>query len=206
HLPDDPDTLTVGQLTRLLDDQAKSWAIIEKNPTQFLPDDYVRRNQRLCESPSYRQFVKWANIELGRDADFDAAQELYSRLAKRQRMIFADIDLMPLADAMRLLEQPEAASPPPPRGDETTAVAADASGIVTPEAPAELPDLVTLDQAAARVHRSKRTLERYKTKGTLPEPTVEGGGGKFALYDWKIMRPWLTKEFGVILPERFSGG
>jgi hypothetical protein len=68
---------------------------------------------------------------------------------------------------------------------------------------AELPDLVDLDQAAAAVHTSKRTLERHKTEGTLPEPVVEGGGGKPALYDWKIMRPWLMKTFGVVLPERF---
>jgi hypothetical protein len=71
------------------------------------------------------------------------------------------------------------------------------------EPTAELPDLVTLDQAAAAAHTSKRTLERHKTEGTLPEPIVEGGGGKPALYDWKIMRPWLTKTFGVILPEKF---
>jgi hypothetical protein len=70
-------------------------------------------------------------------------------------------------------------------------------------APAELPDLVTLDQAAAAIHKSKRTLERCKTAGTLPLPAVDGGGGKADLYDWKIMRPWLTKEFGVLLPERF---
>jgi hypothetical protein len=38
-------------------------------------------------------------------------------------------------------------------------------------------DLVTLDQAAAIVHRSKRTLERQKTKGGLPAPVIEGGVG-----------------------------
>ena len=48
------------------------------------------------------------------------------------------------------------------------------------------PDLVTLDQAAATVHRAKRTLERYKTNGTLPDAVVEGGGGKFSLWDWRI--------------------
>ena len=37
-------------------------------------------------------------------------------------------------------------------------------------------DLVTLDQAAVMIHRSKRTLERFKTKGTLPSPIVAGGG------------------------------
>ncbi len=73
----------------------------------------------------------------------------------------------------------------------------------SPEAPAELPDLVTLDQAAAAAHTSKRTLERHKTQGTLPEPVREGGGGKHALYDWKVMRPWLTETFGINLPETF---
>src|SRR5215213_6136420 len=38
----------------------------------------------------------------------------------------------------------------------------------------EAPDLVTLNQAAGIVHRSKRSLERYKTQGKLPDPAVEG--------------------------------
>ncbi len=71
------------------------------------------------------------------------------------------------------------------------------------ESVAKLPDRVTLDQAAAAVHRKKRTLERRKTEGTLPPPTVEGGGGKPDLWDWTVLRPWLQNEFGVILPERF---
>jgi hypothetical protein len=71
------------------------------------------------------------------------------------------------------------------------------------KAQAELPDLVTLDQAAAMVHKSKRTLERHKTTGTLPAPIVQGGGGKADLYDWKVMRPWLTKTYGIALPEKY---
>ena len=63
--------------------------------------------------------------------------------------------------------------------------------------------LVTLDQAAAMVHRSKRTLERHKTRGTLPAPAVEGGGGRADLYEWTILRPWLTGEFGIQLPDRY---
>jgi hypothetical protein len=39
---------------------------------------------------------------------------------------------------------------------------------------------VTLDQAAAMVHRSKRTLERYKRRKSdpLPDPDISGGGGR----------------------------
>ncbi|WP_152051312.1 hypothetical protein [Tautonia marina] len=68
-----------------------------------------------------------------------------------------------------------------------------------PEAPH---DLVTLNQAAGMVHRVKRTLEGYKNKG-MPDPVVEGGGGRSALYDWKEMKPWLQDTFGVILPDTF---
>jgi hypothetical protein len=84
----------------------------------------------------------------------------------------------------------------------------------TPAREAELPptdlsdeptDYVTLDQCAAAVHTSKRTLERYKTEGTLPNPVREGGGGKHALYDWKVMRPWLMATFDLLLPEKFFG-
>jgi hypothetical protein len=59
-------------------------------------------------------------------------------------------------------------------------------------------DRVTLAQAAGIVHRAKRTLEHYKTKG-LPLPTVEGGGGRPDLWDWEVIRPWLEKEFRIDL-------
>jgi hypothetical protein len=62
---------------------------------------------------------------------------------------------------------------------------------------------VTLDQMAGLVNRSKRTLERYKTKGHLPPPDVEGGGGRPDEWLWPRVRPWLEKQFGRDLPERF---
>jgi hypothetical protein len=64
-------------------------------------------------------------------------------------------------------------------------------------------DLVTLSQAAGMVHRSKRALEYYKTKGDLPHPKVEGGGGMADLYDWKTLRPWLEARFGIKQPDTF---
>lgn len=62
--------------------------------------------------------------------------------------------------------------------------------------------LVTLDQSAAMVGRSKRTLETYVGKG-LPEPRVKGRGGKPNEYLWGEMRPFLVQTFGRPLPERF---
>ena len=61
---------------------------------------------------------------------------------------------------------------------------------------------VTLNQAAAIVSVSKRTLERYKKKG-LPDPIVEGGGGRASLYRWSDLRPWLEFTFRKKLPAEF---
>jgi hypothetical protein len=62
-------------------------------------------------------------------------------------------------------------------------------------------ELVTLDQIAAAVHKSKRTLENYKDE--MPTPTVKGGGGRAALWPWREIKPWLEGIFGVPLPNRF---
>jgi hypothetical protein len=67
----------------------------------------------------------------------------------------------------------------------------------------ERPDTyITLDQAAARVSRTKRTLEGYKNRG-LPAPAVRGGHGKPSEYLWSVMRPWLEATFGRQLPEDY---
>src|SRR5258707_906746 len=68
--------------------------------------------------------------------------------------------------------------------------------------PPPCPQYVTLDQCGAMVHRSKRTFYHYPGR---PDPVVRGGHGRFALYDWARMRPWLLSVFGVPLPETFPG-
>lgn len=70
-----------------------------------------------------------------------------------------------------------------------------------PESP--LDSYVTLDQCAAMVHRSKRTLEHYRDR--LPEPAVEGGGGRPHLWRWSKIRTWLEEIFGLNLPEKYPG-
>jgi hypothetical protein len=68
---------------------------------------------------------------------------------------------------------------------------------------------VTLNQMAAVVGRSKRTLEKYKTQpprraaGPMPGPEVEGGGGRADEWKWSAIRPWLEQVFGRRLPDRF---
>jgi hypothetical protein len=63
---------------------------------------------------------------------------------------------------------------------------------------------VTLDQAAALVNRSKKTLERAINKqgSEAPPPDVEGGGGRPHEWCWSKLRPWLENTYGKILPER----
>src|SRR5262249_23319983 len=67
---------------------------------------------------------------------------------------------------------------------------------------------VTLDGMAAIVNRSKRTLEKRiaRKRNPLPQPDIEGGGGKPHEWLWPSVRPWLEQEFGRKLPERFPGG
>ncbi len=68
-----------------------------------------------------------------------------------------------------------------------------------------LDELVTLNQAAVLAAMSKRTLERYVTKGDLPEPDFRGGGGKAHKWYWRNLRAALEKLSKRILPERYPG-
>jgi len=63
---------------------------------------------------------------------------------------------------------------------------------------------VSLAQAAAIVHRSKRTLEDWQDKdGDFPLPEVQGAGGRASCWKWSAIRPYLEKKAGLILPERY---
>jgi hypothetical protein len=68
----------------------------------------------------------------------------------------------------------------------------------------EVEQYVTLDKMAALVSRSKRTLEKRKGRRTnpLPNPDVEGGGGRPDEWLWTRVCSWLEQEFGRRLPER----
>jgi hypothetical protein len=68
-----------------------------------------------------------------------------------------------------------------------------------------LPQYVTLDQMAALVSRSKKTLERLKKRmsNPLPNAKVDGGGGKPDEWIWSEIRPWLEAEFSRKLPKLF---
>jgi hypothetical protein len=65
---------------------------------------------------------------------------------------------------------------------------------------------------AARVNRTKKTLEKKLNaeKSKMPKPDVEGGGGKPHEWIWANIRPWLETEFGKklppILPSRRADG
>lgn len=69
-------------------------------------------------------------------------------------------------------------------------------------ADADPPQYVTLDQMAAMVNRSKRTVEKLLTRklNPLPNPDISGGGGKPNEWKWAIIRLWLEKEYERKLP------
>jgi hypothetical protein len=64
---------------------------------------------------------------------------------------------------------------------------------------------VTLDQIAAIVAKSKRTLEKWKSRkiNPLPGPDIEGGGGKADEWNWARIRPWLEENTKRKLPDRY---
>ena len=66
---------------------------------------------------------------------------------------------------------------------------------------------ITLDMAAATVQRSKNTLRKYmgRKRDPLPDPDIQGMGGKPSEWRWDSIRPWLEHEFGRKLPENYPG-
>ncbi len=64
----------------------------------------------------------------------------------------------------------------------------------------ELPEVVTLDQAAALVNRMADGLRHYRKRG-MPKPFVRGTKGKPNEYLWSEMRPWLETTFDRKIPE-----
>jgi len=66
---------------------------------------------------------------------------------------------------------------------------------------APLDQMVTLDQMAALVSKSKSTLRLRYDRCELPDPDVKGGGGKRHEWKWSRVRPVLEELFKRSLPE-----
>ena len=92
-------------------------------------------------------------------------------------------------------DQIQRLAPTPPPAD-TTETGTQEIEIAVP------PQYVTLDQMAAMVPRSKRTLEKLigRDSNPLPDPDIQGGGGKPNEWDWHRIRPWLEQEYGRKFP------
>jgi hypothetical protein len=111
---------------------------------------------------------------------------------------FRNNDNFPCADRQKLIAMLREWQ----RAARTDSVESAAPTSLEEELPATgVEDLVNLDEAAAIVHRSKKTLERYLSK--MPAAYVQGGGGKPSLWKWAELRPWLEKQFVPDLPKRF---
>jgi hypothetical protein len=67
----------------------------------------------------------------------------------------------------------------------------------------DFPALVTLDQIAATVHTSKRTLERRRKE--MPPPAYKPKRGAATKWLWSEVRPWLVKRYGPSVPITYPG-
>jgi hypothetical protein len=76
-------------------------------------------------------------------------------------------------------------------------------GLAPPETTApegEMPELVTLEQAAVLVNRTSSGLRHYGNRG-MPRPSIKGKKGKPNEYLWSEMRPWLEDTFARKIPD-----
>jgi len=62
---------------------------------------------------------------------------------------------------------------------------------------------VTMSQMAAIVSRGKKTIVRLVERGILPQPDIEGGGGKPHEWRWATVKPILESQFDRIMPAIF---
>jgi hypothetical protein len=67
----------------------------------------------------------------------------------------------------------------------------------------DFPVLVTLDQIAATVHVSKRTLERRRKE--MPPPAYIPKSGAAARWIWSEVQPWLANRYGPTVPIKYPG-
>jgi hypothetical protein len=143
----DPEKISVGEMIDFITFVARTpqaWLAIPE-----IGQQYIRRNSVLSASPGWKAFQEWRDIEHHRKTPLEAANELLALLVDRQRRKSDELRLMPLLEAVRLLSQPAAASPPTPTRENERADAAPASGTETPAAnPSKAPE-GKLDAAVA---------------------------------------------------------
>ena len=71
--------------------------------------------------------------------------------------------------------------------------------------PEVIDELVTLNQVAPLAGLTKRSLERYLSRGQLPAPDCPGGQGKAHKWLWNNIRSPLSQIARRQLPKRFPG-
>jgi pimeloyl-ACP methyl ester carboxylesterase len=104
----DPETLSVGEMIDLLTVQERAWPLIGTSKIVF--DQYNRRDAVRSASSGFLAFEKWVQRTYGRHASIETALEFRGELCRSLGKDFPEANAMPLLDAVRQLELPEAVS------------------------------------------------------------------------------------------------
>ncbi len=86
-----------------------------------------------------------------------------------------------------------------PDGPQPPASTGTAAASLPPDGPGGVPQMVTLQQMAAIVNRSKAAVEKIKSK--LGAPHGRARNGQAHEWPWAMVRPVLSAQFGRELPE-----
>jgi len=127
--------LTFGEMTMLWRQLTALFGAMPTTPAQSaqaLKNAIAHTIGLLQSAPGFQRFMEWSNVELGCVPCADAAEKLKARLSQELKIPFGKIEMMSVVDVMRLIDERK------PAGIGATNVFP--SGIVTPAAPAELPE------------------------------------------------------------------
>ena len=191
----------LGRSARDSENQTRHKAIVLLAVLVWHPDAHMWH-------PSFAQF---GGMEMTWGKDFDASSQLRGRALAGVAVLNPDdarfenwvalvkgaFKKLCVLPGMRQQDDAGNNQLPLSPGDKSPA-GPNGTGTATPDVPVIY--YIDMDQAAALVNRVKKTLARQMMN--MPAPAVKGGGGKKHEWNYAVLKPWLERKYGKLLPDR----